>query len=204
MKTYVYWSLVLSMSILLLTACGPKQIRIEEKPLAENTPDPAQPPPEYYRIGPGDLLDVVVWSEPTLSGAVTVRPDGFITLPLVNEVQVASLTTAQARAQLEHAFGQFVMTPTVAVRVEKISSSEVILLGEVTKPGVYPAMGNASLLHALTAAGGLTRFADRHNIRVVRRLQGKITEYTIDYDAILAGDFQQDLFLRPGDRIIVP
>jgi polysaccharide export outer membrane protein len=155
-------------------------------------------------MGPGDVLNIVVWNETALSGPVTVRPDGFITLPLVNEVQVAGMTTAQLRELLNQKFGAFVMSPSVTVRVETIASSELIVVGQVTKPGVYPALGNDSLLHVLTKAGGLTIFADRQNIRVVRRLREKVTEYIVDYDAILKGDLQQDILLRPGDRIIVP
>ncbi len=201
MKMPLYWCFI---ALLLLVGCGPKQLRLEERQVPEGAPDPAQPPAEFYTVGAGDVLNVVVWNEPSLSGPVTVRPDGFVTLPLINEVQVVGLTTTQVRELLTQKFGSFVMSPSVTVRVERIASSELLLLGEVAKPGAYPAVGNESLLQVLTKAGGLTIFADRHNIRIVRRLREKLTEYIVDYDAILKGDLKQDILLRPGDRIIVP
>jgi polysaccharide export outer membrane protein len=135
---------------------------------------------------------------------VTVRPDGFITLPLVNEIQVVGLTTTQLRETLEKKYSEFVIGPSVTIRVTTIASNEILLVGEVAKPGVYSLVGNNALLQLLTRAGGLTTFSDRHNIRVVRRAGEKVTEYTVDYDALMDGDLKQDILLRPGDRVIVP
>jgi polysaccharide export outer membrane protein len=133
-----------------------------------------------------------------------VRPDGFVTLPLVNEVQVVGLTTAQLRDLLQEKYKEFINSPFVTVRVAGIASSEIFLIGEVNSPGAFPASGNDTILQLLTRAGGLSPFADRKNIRIVRREGEKITEYTVDYNAIVKGDLQQDILLRPGDRIIVP
>lgn len=188
----------------LLIGCGAKELRIEERQIAASTPDPAKPPEEFYTIGLGDVLDVSVWKEPTLSGMVTVRPDGFITVPLVNDVQVVGLTTSQLRELLEEKYKEFVATPAVTVRVQTIASSEVFLVGEVTSPGAYPLTGNNTILQLITRAGGLTIFADRDSIRIVRRAGEKVTEYLVDYDAIIEGDLTQDILLRPGDRIMVP
>lgn len=189
--------------LLSLSACGPSQMRKSEQQLPPEAPDPSKPPEEFYVIGPGDVLSVIIWKEKSLSGTVTVRPDGFITLPLINEIQVVGLTTAQLREALTEKYKEFVNDPFVSVRVEKIASSEIFLIGEVQKQGAFPATGNDSLLQLLTRAGGLTPFADRHNIRVVRREGGKLTEYVVDYDAILNGDLKQDVLLRPGDRVVV-
>jgi polysaccharide export outer membrane protein len=87
--------------------------------------------------------------------------------------------------------------------VAGITSSEIFLIGQVAKPGAYPATGNDTILQLLTRAGGLSIFADRHDIKIVRRAGGKVTEYIVDYDAIVKGDLKQDILLRPGDRIIV-
>lgn len=200
MKT-ANWFLVF---MVLLTGCATKELRVEERPVATDVPDPGKPPEEFYAIGPGDVLDIGIWREPTLSGSVAVRPDGFITLPLINEVQVVGLTTAQLRETLEKRYNEFVNNPFITVRVEKIASSEIFLIGEVNKPGAYPAIGNDTVLQLLTRAGGISIFADRSNIRVVRREGEKVTEYIVDYDAIVEGDLKQDILLRPGDRIIVP
>ena len=92
----------------------------------------------------------------------------------------------------------------VTVRVEKIASSEIFLIGEVAQPAAYPVAGNDTVLQLLTRAGGLTPFASRDKIRILRRTGEKVTEYVVDYDAIVEGDLKQDILLRPGDRIIVP
>ena len=189
---------------LLESSCATKDLRIQEFRVAAGTPDPAKPPEEFYVIGAGDGLTINVWKEPTLSGGVKVRPDGFVTLPLINEVQVVGLTTGQLRKTLEEKYKEYTTDPFVTIRVEGIASSEVFLLGQVGRPGAFPLIGNESILQLLTRAGGLSLFADRSNIRVVRRDGDRVTEYVVDYDAIIKGDLRQDVLLRPGDRIIVP
>jgi polysaccharide export outer membrane protein len=188
----------------LVAGCATKDLRVQEFRVAADTPDPAKPPEEFYLIGAGDSLNISIWKEPTLSGNVKVRPDGYVTLPLINEVQVTGQTTGQLRKTLEDKYREFTTDPFVTIRVEGIASSEVFLVGQIGKPGAFPLSGNETLLQLLTRAGGLGVFADRSNIRVVRRDGSKITEYIVDYDAIIKGDLKQDVILRPGDRIIVP
>jgi len=191
--------------LLPIVSCGTKELRVQQYQLPADTPDPAKPPDEFYVIGPGDALEIVVWKEPTLSGPVKVRPDGFITLPLINEVQTVGMTTGQLRKILEDKYREFVASPFVTIRVAGITSSEIFLIGQVNKAGAYPATGNDTVLQLLTRAGGLSIFAERHDIKVVRREGGKVTEFIVDYDAIVnKGDLRQDILLRPGDRIIVP
>jgi len=187
-----------------VASCAPKDLRVQEFQVPVDTPNPAKPTSEFYVIGPGDVLGVTIWKEAPLSGPVKVRPDGFITLPLINEVQVTGLTTTQARKTLEEKYKKFLASPFVTIRVEQIQSSQVYVVGQVNNPGVYPFVGNDTLLQVLLQAGGLTIFAKKRNIRVVRRNGEKITEYTVDYNAIIKGDFKQDILLRPGDRVIVP
>jgi polysaccharide export outer membrane protein len=196
--------LFLCLLLPLIAACAAKELRVEQRQVSADTPNPAKPPEEFYKIGPGDSLEIGLWKEPTLSGPVVVRPDGFVSLPLVNEVQVVGLTTAQLRDLLQEKYQEFIKSPFVTIRVSGIASSEIFLVGEVSKPGAFPATGNDTVLQLLTRAGGLSPFADRDGIRVVRREGDKITEYIVDYDAILKGDLKQDILLRPGDRIIVP
>ena len=185
--------------------CSTKELRIQEFRISPDTPDPASPPEEFYVIGYGDSVSVQVWKEPTLSGAVTVRPDGYVTLPLLNEVQIVGLTTGQLRKLLEQKYKEFTTDPFVTISVGGIASAEVFLVGPGTgKNGAFPLRGNESNLQLKTRTGGLGIFADRSNIRIIRREGAKITEYTVDYDAIIKGDLKQDLLLRPGDRIIIP
>jgi polysaccharide biosynthesis/export protein len=185
--------------------CSTKELRIQEFRISADTPDPAKPPEEFYVIGAGDSIGIQVWKEPTLSGNVTVRPDGYITLPLLNEVQVVGLTTGQLRRLLEQKYKEFTTDPFVTISVGGIASAEVFLIGPGTgKNGAFPLRGNETIMQLLTRSGGLGIFADRSNIRIVRREGPKITEYIVDYDAIIKGDLKQDLLLRPGDRIIIP
>jgi len=186
-------------------SCATKDLRIQEYRVAQETPDPSKPPEEFYVVGPGDSFSVQVWKEPTLSGTVTVRPDGFVTLPLINEIQVVGLTTGQLRRLLEEKYKEFTTDPFVTISISGISSAEVFLIGPgVGRNGAFPLKGNESILQLITRMGGLGIFADRSNIRIVRRDGIKVTEYVVDYDAILNGDLKQDLLLRPGDRVIVP
>ena len=185
-------------------ACSTKELRVSEYRVAPDTPNPAKPPEEFYVIGAGDTIGINVWKEPTLSGTVRVRPDGYITLPLLNEVQVVGLTTAQLRKLLEEKYKEFTTDPFVTIRIEGISSTEVFLVGQVGRAGAFPLNGNETILQLLSRVGGLGVFADRSNVRVVRRDGDRVTEYIVDYDAILKGDLRQDILLRPGDRIIVP
>ncbi len=200
-KTTAAFFILIALS---LVSCGTKDLRVQEYKVAENVPNPAKPQDEFYVIGPGDSLEIIVWKEPVLSGPVKVRPDGYITLPLVNEVQAVGLTTGQLRKALEEKYREFVSSPFVTIRVMAITSGEIFLIGEVAKPGAYPATGNDTVLQLLTRAGGLSIFADRRNVKVVRRDGNKVTEYIVDYNAIVQGDLKQDILLRPGDRIIVP
>jgi len=115
------------------------------------------------------------------------------------------LTTGQLRKLLEQKFKEFTTDPFVTISVGGIASAEVFLIGPGTgRNGAFPLRGNETIMQLLTRSGGLGIFADRSNIRIVRREGPKITEYTVDYDAIIKGDLKQDLLLRPGDRIIIP
>jgi polysaccharide biosynthesis/export protein len=191
--------------VLFGASCATKDLRIQEYRIAEDIPDPSKPPEEFYVIGPGDSFSVQVWKEPTLSGTVSVRPDGFVTLPLINEIQVVGLTTGQLRKLLEQKYKEFTTDPFVTISVGGITSAEVFLVGPGTgRNGAFPLKGNESILQLITRVGGLGIFADRSNIRIVRRDGVRITEYVVDYDAIIKGDLKQDLLLRPGDRVIIP
>ena len=197
-------ALLASLAILFFSGCSTKELRVQEFHVVAGTPDPGKPPDEFYVIGAGDVLNINVWKEPSLSGTVKVRPDGFVTVPLVYEILVLGMSTARLRKVLEDKYKEFAVDPFITVRLETIASSEVFLVGQVSRPGAFPLNGNETLLQILTRAGGLTIFADRGNIRVVRRDRDKVTEYFADYDGIIKGDLKQDILLRPGDRIIVP
>jgi polysaccharide export outer membrane protein len=158
-----------------------------------------------YVIGAQDVLDINVWKEPDVSRVVPVRPDGKISLPLLNDVQAAGLTPAQLAAQITESLKKYVTSPQVTVIVATINSQRVYILGEVTRPGAFPLLPGMSVLQALSSAGGFTQFAKVKSIFVRRLENGKETKYPFNYREVINGKRpEQDILLKAGDTIVVP
>jgi polysaccharide export outer membrane protein len=154
-----------------------------------------------YVIGAGDLLSVHVWKEPEISRRVAVRPDGKISLPLVQDVQAAGLTPAQLGAALSEAFRAHLKDPEVAVVVDQVHSKKFHVLGEVARPGSFPLLTPTTILQALTEAGGFREFANTKKIQLIRGPK----RYQFDYNAVVHGrKREQNVPLEPGDTIVVP
>jgi polysaccharide export outer membrane protein len=169
--------------------------------LAAEAPPPSVPP--SYVIGVEDVLDVHLWKEPEISRRVPVRPDGKISLPLVNDVQAAGLTPSRLAAQLSEAFRRHLTDVEVSVIVEQVNSRKFFVIGEVMRPGAYPLATAASVLQALTTAGGFREFANTKKIQVIRAAGG--TPLTFDYGAVVKGRRpDQNVWLEPGDTVVVP
>ena len=160
-------------------------------------------PAQEYRIGPEDLLEVVVWNNDALSRRVPVRPDGMISLPLVNDVRAAGLTPLELRDQLAKAFGKFVSQAEVFVIVQEINSPKVLVVGEVTHPGRYVIKGPTTLLDVVAEAGGLTEFASGSRATLVRSTGGRTQRFRVDA-RMDADDASAPVALVPGDIVIVP
>jgi polysaccharide export outer membrane protein len=162
-------------------------------------------PPDYV-IGPEDVLTVLFWRDKDMSSDVAVRPDGKITLPLVNEIQAAGLTPEELRVQVTEAASKFLVeVPTVSVVVKAINSRKVFVTGMVGKPGPYPLTGPTTVLQLLSMAGGLHEYADSKNISIIRVVNGKQTSLRFNYkDVAKRKNLQQNIELKPGDTIIVP
>jgi polysaccharide export outer membrane protein len=158
-----------------------------------------------YVIGPDDVLTIIVWREKDMSGDVGVRPDGKISLPLVNEVQAAGLTPEQLRTQLTEAFSKLFEEPSVTVVVKAINSRKVFITGQVGKPGPYPLIGPTTVLQLLATAGGILEYADAENISVLRTENGKPMRYRFNYKDVSKGrSLSQNIELKPGDTVVVP
>ena len=169
---------------------------------AMNKPATADP---NYVIGAQDVLDINVWKEPDVSRVVPVRPDGKISLPLLNDVQAAGLTPAQLAAQVTESLKKYVTNPQVTVIVTTINSQRVYILGEVTRPGAFPLIPGMSVLQALSSAGGFTQFAKVKSIFVRRIENGKESKYPFNYKEVISGKkAEQDILLKAGDTIVVP
>lgn len=158
-----------------------------------------------YVIGPDDVMTVVVWKEQDLSGDFTVRPDGKISMPLINDIAVAGLTPEQLRGRVTEAAAKFIEDPTVTIVVKEINSRKVFVMGQVAKPGPYPLIGPARVVQILATAGGLLEYANEENISIVRTEKGRQSSYRFNYKDFTRGkNLDQNIELKPGDQIIVP
>jgi polysaccharide biosynthesis/export protein len=164
------------------------------------------PLPSDYRIGPEDVLEIDVWNKPELSRrGVPVRPDGQISLPLVNDIQAAGLTPMELRGRLLTRLAEYMAAPEVSVIVTDVRSFKVSVIGEVSKPGRFELKGRIRLVDALALAGGLTDYASRSNVLVLRSKGKDLATHRFDYDKLRAADARViNFFLEPDDVVLVP
>ena len=158
-----------------------------------------------YKIGTEDVLTINVWKEPDLSRTIPVRPDGKISLPLLNDVQAQGLTPLQLAASIRDGLKKFMSEPEVTVIVSAVNSRKVYVIGEVTKPGPVPLLSGMTVLQALANSGNFTQFANTKGIYILRTENGKKVKYPFNYKAVVKGNNpEQDLELKAGDTIVVP
>jgi polysaccharide export outer membrane protein len=161
--------------------------------------------PADYLIGPEDVLGIVFWREPDLSGDVTVRPDGRITIPVIGELQAAGKRPEELQAEIVTAASKYLSGVNVVVVVRTINSRRVFVTGRVTTPGTYPLMGSLTVMQAIAVAGGLTEYADPKSITILRVDNGQSRTLTFNYQDVSKGkSLEQNIQLRPGDTIVVP
>src|SRR5450759_1432840 len=174
-------------------------------PAASRGAAPAVAVPADYVIGPEDVLSVVFWRDKDMTGDVSVRPDGKVSLPLLNDVQAAGLTPAQLRDRLIEASKQYFEDPSVTVVVKQMNSRKVFITGEVNKPGPYPLVGPTTVLQLISIAGGPRDYADSKKILIVRNENGRPMSYRFNYkDVVSRKNLRQNIELKPGDTVIVP
>jgi len=158
-----------------------------------------------YVIGSQDVLNISVWKEAELTRTVPVRPDGKISLPLLNDVQAAGLTPTQLAGEITTSLKKFVADPQVTVIVAEINSQRVYIMGEVNRAGAYPLLPDMTFLQALSSAGGFTQFANLKKIYMFRIENGKQVKYPFNYKDVISGKAQeQNVILKAGDTIVVP
>ena len=173
-------------------------------PTAAEIADAVVPPPGYV-IGINDVLAVSFWREKDLSADVTVRPDGNISLPRLNDVPAAGRTPGQLRAALIEAASRFVEAPNPTVVVKQINSRNVFVSGNVVKPGSYPLLAETTVLQLISMAGGLREFADDRNIIIIRMENGQQSSYQVNYrDVVRRRDLTKNITLKAGDTVVVP
>jgi polysaccharide biosynthesis/export protein len=160
--------------------------------------------PNDYRIGPEDLLDILVWKNGELSRVVPVRPDGKISLPLVQDIVAAGLTTNELKAQLTERLTPYIQAPEVSVIVREVHSFKVSVQGSVKMPGQYEVKSRgATVLDMLARAQGFTDFANKGSVRVLRPVNGKTQVIRINYNDAINGEENANPVVQPGDIIVV-
>lgn len=188
------------------------EIAAQQAPPAAGSPPasgPATPAgaalPAGYVIGADDVLSILFWRDKDMSADVVVRPDGRISLPLINDVEAVGLSPDQLRERLTQVASKFIPDPSLTVVVKEIHSRKVFITGNVGKPGAYPLSGDMNVLQLIALAGGLAEYADAKNIVVMRSGAGGQQSFKMNYkDVVKQKNVQQNIVLKPGDTIVVP
>ena len=197
-------SLVLLIALSVILSSG--QAQAQSKPAGTNNPPAAAPAalPTDYVIGVEDVLTVMFLREKDLTAEVVVRPDGKISLPMLNDVPAAGLTPEQLSATVVEAASKFIRDPGVTVMVKAIHSRKVYVVGEVSSPGAFPLGSEMNVLQALAQAGGLLEHANKGDIVVARTVNGKEQRFKFNYNDVVRGkNTEQNIKLLPGDTILV-
>lgn len=170
---------------------------------APATPAKASPAaPDNYVLAPGDEIEITVFGEPDLTRTVSIKPDGVIALPLINQVKASGKTAAQLEAELTRLFSKYLRKPTVSIIVRQFRMDRVYVMGEVAKPGRYDLTDDMTLLDALTLAGGPTNRGNLNALQVGRVENGKTKTISIKGDQLIQGG--ANLKLQKGDIVYVP
>lgn len=191
------------LSVALAWPCAAQGVPPNATPPAGNAAVLA-PPPDYV-IGPLDQLSVVFWREKDLSADVLVRPDGKISLPLLNDIQASGLTPEQLRQNVTEAAKRYIADPNASVVVRQINSRKVFITGEVARPGEYPLPGPTTILQLIAIAGGVNEYSDNEHIVILRTENGREAAHNFNYkDVVRQKNPRQNILLKPGDTIVVP
>jgi polysaccharide biosynthesis/export protein len=208
-ETMYRFRLTIAMAILVLAVPTWAQKNVAQgqdqtSPPTRPTPKSATDNPNYI-IGADDVLDIDVWKEPEVTRTLPVRPDGKISLPLLNDIQAAGLTPTKLADEITTQLKKYVTDPHVTVIVTAINSQRVYILGEVARAGAYPLLPGMTVLQALSSAGGFTQFANTKKVYVLRQVNGKQEKYPFNYkDVVSGGDTSGNIVLKPGDTVVVP
>ena len=182
---------------------GPAKTAAAPTPAKPGTA-PSASASEQYLIGPEDILAVTVWKNEAMSRVVAVRPDGMISLPLLDDVMAAGLTPTELRNLLAQKLAEYVPSPAVTVIVNDVKSFKVSVIGEVVKPARYELKSRTSVLDVLALAGGFNQFAARTRIVVLRTEGDKRVRIPFNYNRVTSGNDEENVYLRPNDIVLVP
>jgi polysaccharide export outer membrane protein len=158
-----------------------------------------------YLLNPGDVLEVSVWKEEGMTREVLVLPDGTISFPLAGHLKASNLTAAEVQKALTERLQQYIPEPVVTVTVQEVSGNKIYVIGQVRRPGEFPAGHMIDVMQALSLAGGLTAFGDENDIKVLRRQGDRQISFPFDYSAVKKGSkLEMNIILQSGDVVVVP
>jgi polysaccharide export outer membrane protein len=161
--------------------------------------------PGSYKIGPGDVLEVSVWKDESLTRQLVVPPDGVISFPLIKDIAVTDLTVSQLRREITRRLNDFVPDATVTVMLIQINSLQAYVIGKVNKPGQFPINQDTTVMQVLAMAGGLNPFAAANKIFILRRKNGHNIAIPFHYSEVAKGkNLEQNITLRRGDVVVIP
>ena len=187
---------IATLLLLLLAACGPRLSDEEWRSLSA---------PTTFRLGVGDRVRVEIIGKPELSRQVSVRPDGYITIPLAGEIKAAGRLPEEVSREAMERLRKYVQEPHVTLTVQEVRSYVVYILGEAQRPGEFRPQERLTVLQAVALAGGFTPFASPSRIVVIRKRPNKEIRIPIDYDVIISGDQpEQNIYLHTGDTLVIP
>jgi len=193
---------ILSLAICLVGGCASGSRQVNDAPVT------AREPQAEYRVGPGDMLRIVVFGHTDLSGQVPVRPDGYVSMPLVDDVLAAGKTPTELSRDLEVGLAQYVRSPKVSVIVEDFqgtSADQIKVVGQGVEPRTLPYRNNMTVLDVVIAIGGLNEFAAGNRARIIRVVDGKTMEIPVRLkDLIDKGKMEENVKVLPGDTLFVP
>jgi polysaccharide export outer membrane protein len=158
-----------------------------------------------YEIGPGDVVEISVWRDESLSRTLIVPPDGIISFPLIGDIKMESMTVDKLRLKVTKLLANYVPDATVTVILTELNSLRAYVIGKVNKPGVYSITMDTTVMQILSIAGGLNPFADEDQIHILRRINNKTIKVPFDYSQVLKGNnLEQNIVLKRGDVVVVP
>jgi len=203
MDRYSRFARLLTISLALLIAGA--SLPLASVYAAQETMESSLVSEASYIIEANDILEVFVWKEPDLSRSVLVRPDGFISFPLVQDLKAAGMTPAQLKANLEERLQEFLTAPNVTVIVDQIRHYRIYVTGKVQAPSSFILEKPITVLQAISLAGGIQEFADESEVKIVRPVSQGYSYLDFDYKEVIKGkNLDQNIYLESGDVVVVP
>ena len=224
------WAVACLLAVLLVAGCSNKQTvkpdvppiketSIVEVPVQSTTDSPPVAPSKgaeaaasvepflsgpQYKMGPEDVIKVSVWENAQLTLDLVVRPDGKISMPLIQDVVAEGQTAAELADTIQKSLLNYIKEPQVSVIVLQVNAPKYFVIGNVAKPGTYPLRSDTSILQALSLAGGFTQFASPRSIKLIRNTAGKQEVRKVNYYNLIDEDGKGNYLLRSGDTVVVP